>query len=311
MKIIKKLIIEKSHFKFIDNKIIIDDLIIQDLKDYNDKFILENKDYILKSNFLSYWFYLIRDFKKFLNDEEIDKILKVFKTTYNYSIKYADLIKKRFPEGELAISKDGNSSLIYAKILKKRWTEIDNIDVGIANTAEYNIAKTPRAAFSYANEILKKPWRDLKDIDEEIKNIAEKSILKDSYDAISYADELLNKRWLELEEKMLLNDYDFEALHIYIDYIKKFINSRYTPFEDLLLKFKDIQLMTYYAKTIIGDRWPEAEKEMLRQKKCLEELELNELELLNPYIYDDLETIENKIIDYISEYEEYVIHDSL
>jgi hypothetical protein len=317
MKIINQLIIRKNQFKIINQNIKINKLTFKDLNDKDDPFILENKDYLLNTGFLNYWFYLIRDFKLFLTNQEINKIIKAIKTNANYSIEYAESTGKRFSEGEAAISQDPRASLRYANNLNKRWTELEDIDIGIARTAEYNIAITPAVSFFYAEKILKKPWRDVNDIDPETKRIAELTILSKSsgtYNSTDYAIKLLKSRWSELEKKILSNDYDFEGLKLFIDYIKKFndpnsesFKNLLLKFEDLLLKFKDIQLMADYAKEIIGDRWPEAEEEMLRQKKCLDDFELEELELLNPYIYDDSEVIEGKIIETIEKYAEEVI----
>jgi hypothetical protein len=54
VKIINKLIIKKSQIYIIDPEIIINDLILKDLKDYSDPFILKNKDYILNKPITKY-----------------------------------------------------------------------------------------------------------------------------------------------------------------------------------------------------------------------------------------------------------------
>ena len=327
MKILNKLIIEKSQIYIIDPEIIINDLILKDLEDYNDPFILKNKDYILNKPISKYWFYLIRDFKSSLNKKEINNILKLIINNSDYSLKYAVHLKKRFKEGrfkegEVAISMNGNNAVDYAvKILKKRWTELSEIDIAIANTAEYNIAKDKKGYY-YAKKVLKKAWRDVEGMDPSVAKLAEDSILNttDLYDGVDYAISLMKRRWPELEKKILTSKYDFEGLILYIDYIQTFIKKRLLEFENVLLNFRDIQLMSYYAEKIIQGRWPAAEQEMLNQKKILEanfhsvddyeeiddELEneddLNDLTILEPYIYDDMEVIENKISQTIDTY---------
>ena len=217
---------------------------------------------------------------------------------------------------------NGNNAVDYAvKILKKRWTELSEIDIAIANTAEYNIAKDKKGYY-YAKKVLKKAWRDVEGMDPSVAKLAEDSILNttDLYDGVDYAISLMKRRWPELEKKILTSKYDFEGLILYIDYIQTFIKKRLLEFENVLLNFRDIQLMSYYAEKIIQGRWPAAEQEMLNQKKILEanfhsvddyeeiddELEneddLNDLTILEPYIYDDMEVIENKISETIDTY---------
>ena len=121
MKILNKLIIEKSQIYIIDPEIIINDLILKDLEDYNDPFILKNKDYILNKPISKYWFYLIRDFKSSLNKKEINNILKLIINNSDYSLKYAVHLKKRFKEGrfkegEVAISMNGNNAVSPSKV---------------------------------------------------------------------------------------------------------------------------------------------------------------------------------------------------
>ena len=324
MKTLNELIITKSQFFIIDPKIIINNLILQDLKDYNDPFILENKDYILNKPISKFWFYLIRDFKSSLNQKEIDKILKLIATNSDYSLLYAYHLKDRFKEGEVSISMNGNHATNYAvKILKKRWTETPEIDIAVAYTAEYNIAKND--PYNYAKKVLKKAWRDVEEMDPSTANLAEDFIIKkiNLHDAVDYAISLMKRRWPELEKKILKASYDFEGLHLYIEYIKTFINKRLPEFEDVLLNFKDIQLMAHYAAEIINDRWIEAETEILRQMNILnanfhsvdddededdyEDGDLNDLTILDPYIYDDIEVLERKIFETIDLYSYKVI----
>ena len=159
-------------------------------------------------------------------------------------------------------------------------------------------------------------------MDPSVAKLAEDSILNttDLYDGVDYAISLMKRRWPELEKKILTSKYEFEGLILYIDYIQTFIKKRLLEFENVLLNFRDIQLMSYYAEKIIQGRWPAAEQEMLNQKKILEanfhsvddyeeiddELEneddLNDLTILEPYIYDDMEVIENKISETIDTY---------
>jgi hypothetical protein len=128
----------------------------------------------------------------------------------NYSYKFALLTKKRFPEGEKAISTDPGLSTMYAyRIVKKRWPE-----------GEAAILTSPMYAEQYARAVIKKPWPEGEKIIASTADSAydyakytigkrwppgEAAILKDSISIKWYAMFLLKKRWPE-GEKVLKKD---------------------------------------------------------------------------------------------------------
>ena len=151
-----------------------------------------------------------------------------------WSLEYARFLKDRFPAGEETIlkSKDVGLMVNYAKeVIKGRWPE-----------AEPFIAKSADWSLEYAH-FLKDRFP-----------AGEETILKSNnpFYIISYAKKVIGGRWPEAEPFIAKDDYWS------LEYARS-LGQRFFAGERAILDNGNGELMIYYAKDVIGGRWPEAE----------------------------------------------------
>jgi hypothetical protein len=164
-----------------------------------------------------------------INEKQKKSIARDAELSYLYALQQ----KKRFPEGEPAISKDAGWSLFYAQdVIKGAWPEGEDT---IATDAEYSI--------DYATYVIKKRFPK-----------CEPNLLKNqnAYQLINYARDVIKGPWPEAEP-LILKSKNISYLYDYAEMTGK----RFKPAEKYIAK--DSHFAWHYANNVVKGPWPEGE----------------------------------------------------
>jgi hypothetical protein len=154
---------------------------------------------------------------------------------------YARTIGQPFPLGESAISRSGEKSYQYA----------NDVLHGPFPIGENSISKNAQYSFYYARDVIKARWEP-----------AEKKLLEKPFDnmdfIISYAADIIKGKWTEAEEFIKNSKSPLRIYRYLVDARKE----RWEEVEDDVIKNGN-QIIEYCQK-VIGGRWIEGEKKLLK-----------------------------------------------
>jgi hypothetical protein len=184
--------------------------------------------------------------------------------------KYALSMNQRWPEGESIIATSAKYSYKYSTDVYYDWANRQNNKVALLN-----IMSSPKYACKYAVRMATR-WP--------IDSLGEKSIATDANKAIIYAHRVLQERFV-IAEHVIAADaycaYDYAVNILGQKWDIKGMYRVHSSWEDNVIQFKiprkivniaitsigsDASYSYYYARDVIGGRWPPGEKAILEDE---------------------------------------------
>lgn len=235
------------------------------------QFLFDNRDRIIETKSLKHCNLIIKQHRVYLNQDEINKINKIFLDTkdkdiiFNYVFNSLEL---KLPEAEKYILQNSNYASKYSiHIMKERWKEAEDIifknkddmqsiysyyvnflykkEGEDFSNIENLIADSPNFAYLFARNQIKGRWEK-----------GEKAILTDPSILYLYITDVVKKRVPEFEEAILKHK-NSSICYKYYDYSRRYLRSDWN--EGIPIIIKDPKYAMLLSKDL-RSRIPEAEE---------------------------------------------------
>ena len=276
MKYIEEIIIKKDqidlYFEIINyKKLHIKKISFSDTNEH--QFLFDNRDRVIETKSLKHCNLIVRQYRSYLNQDEINKINEIFLDTkdkdmiFNYVF---NSLQSEFLEAEKYILQDSNHAAKYSiHIMKERWEEAE--DIILKNKDDMQSIYSYYIKFLYKKEKKGEDFSNIENLISDSPNFAymfaknqikgrwekgEKAILTDPLILYSYISDVVKKRVPEFEEAIIKHK-NSSICYRYYDYSRRYL--RYDWNEGIPIIIKDPQYATLLSRDL-RSRIPEAEK---------------------------------------------------